>query len=99
MDANRYHVACCVEWTQGWASLQYVPQGVDVWGGWEKIYSVAGDSTSLHKRSDIARTSLFRVLTLGIDFIVSNFAEVFLNIVLVTWSEIYKLKPVKSGVP
>ena len=83
MDANRYHVACCVEWTQGWASLQYVPQGVDVWGGWEKIYSVAGDSTSLHKRSDIARTSLFRVLTLGIDFIVSIFADVFLNIVVV----------------
>ena len=96
MDANRYHVACCVEWTQGWASLQYVPQGVDVWGGWEKIYSVAGDSTSLHKRSDIARTSLFRVLTLGSDFIVSIFSMFFS---ILCWSEIYKLKPVKSGVP
>ena len=96
MDANRYHVACCVEWTQGWASLQYVPQGVDVWGGWEKIYSVAGDSTSLHKRSDIARTSLFRVLTLGSDFIVSILLMFFS---ILCWSEIYKLKPVKSGVP
>ena len=96
MDANRYHVACCVEWTQGWASLQYVPQGVDVWGGWEKIYSVAGDSTSLHKRSDIARTSLFRVLTLGSDFIVSILPMFFS---MLCWSEIYKLKPVKSGVP
>ena len=77
-------------------NLQYVPQGVDVWGGWEKIYSVAGDSTSLHKRSDIARTSLFRVLTLGSDFIVSILLMFFS---ILWWSEIYKLKPVKSGVP